>query len=136
MYLSTPKVSSQEEAARNKQKTLNSRKTIPGCVLLSATRSDMRIGDVSSMRQRFGQERLARGMVFMKGSITFDFDGDSKDYRVHISRLGELDCDDLEVIVALLNEDIMLKKSIESGKIKPTSWDPTGRAQLRDAWSN
>ena len=72
----------------------------------------------------------------MKGSITFDFDGDASDYRVHIARQGELDTDDLEVIVALLNEDIMLKKSLECGKIKLTASDPTGRIQLRDTWSN
>jgi len=72
----------------------------------------------------------------MKGSITFRFDGDPGDYRVHISRQGELDSGDLEVIAALLNEDIMLQRSIELGKITPTSSDPSGREQLRDTWSN
>lgn len=72
----------------------------------------------------------------MKGSITFDFNGDASDYRVHIARQGELDCDDLEVIVALLNEDILLKRSIESGIIKPNASDPTGRAQFHNIWSN
>jgi hypothetical protein len=72
----------------------------------------------------------------MKGFIAFKFTGDSKDYRVHISKQGELDSEDLEVIAALLQEDITLKKAIESGEIKPTSLDPTGRGQLRDNWSN
>ena len=72
----------------------------------------------------------------MKGSIAFNFDGDSSDYRIHIAREGELDSNDLEVIVALLNEDIMLKKLIDSGKIRPSTLDPTGREQLRATWSN
>lgn len=72
----------------------------------------------------------------MKGSITFRFSGDSKDYRVQISKQGELDSGDLEVISALLQEDITLQKAIESGEITPTSFDPTGRGQLRDTWSN
>ena len=72
----------------------------------------------------------------MKGSITFRFSGDSKDYRVQISKQGELDSGDLEVISALLQEDITLQKAIESGEIMPTSSDPTGRGQLRDTWSN
>ena len=72
----------------------------------------------------------------MKGSLTYKFIGDSHDYRVHVSKLGELDCEDLEVIAALLKEDIKLLKAIESGEIKPTPMDPTGIGQLRDNWTN
>lgn len=72
----------------------------------------------------------------MKGSITFKFHGNSKDYRVHISKQGDLDSGDLEVVSALLQEDIRLSKAIESGEITPTLLDPTGRGQLRDHWSN
>jgi len=72
----------------------------------------------------------------MKGSITFRFGGDPNDYRVHVSRQGKLDSGDLEVVAALLNEDIMLQKTIEAGEITPTASDPTGRGQLRDTWSN
>jgi len=72
----------------------------------------------------------------MKGSITFRFSGDSNDYRVHISRQGELDSGDLEVVAALLNEDIMVAKLVEEGKIQATYSDPTCRGQLRDNWSN
>jgi hypothetical protein len=66
----------------------------------------------------------------MKGSLMYKFIGDSHDYRVHISRLGELDSGDLEVIAALLKEDIRLQKAIESGEITPTPLDPTGIGQL------
>ena len=72
----------------------------------------------------------------MKGSITFRFGGDPDDYRVHISRQGDLDSGDLEAVAAVLREDIILQKSIELGEIMPTPWDPTGREQLRDTWSN
>ena len=72
----------------------------------------------------------------MKGSITFRFGGDRNDYRVHILRQGTLDSGDLEAVAELLFEDIMLQKSIETGKIKPTFSDPTGRGQLLDTWSN
>ena len=72
----------------------------------------------------------------MKGSVTYKFSGDSNDYRVHVSRSGELDSGDLEVIAALIKEDIRLKKAIESGEITPTWLDPTGVGQLRDNWSN
>jgi hypothetical protein len=72
----------------------------------------------------------------MKGSLMYKFVGDSHDYRVHISKVGELDSDDLEVIAALLKEDIKLTKAIESGEIKPTPLDPTGIGQLRDNWTN
>ena len=63
----------------------------------------------------------------MKGSITFRFGGDPSDYRVHISRQRELDSADLEVIAALLHEDIMDRKAIEACEI-------VGRQ--REAWSN
>jgi len=72
----------------------------------------------------------------MKGSITFRFGGDPDDYRVHISRQGDLDSGDLEAVAAVLREDIILQKAIELGEIMPTPWDPTGRGQLRDTWSN
>jgi hypothetical protein len=72
----------------------------------------------------------------MKGSLTYKFSGDARDCRIYISRDGELDSTDLEVIAALLREDIKLKKAIESGEIIPTPLDPTGIGQLRDHWSN
>ncbi len=72
----------------------------------------------------------------MKGSLTFKFSGDPTDYRVHISKMGELDSRDLEVIAALLKEDIKLKKAVERGEIEPNSLDPTGIGQLGDSWSN
>jgi hypothetical protein len=50
--------------------------------------------------------------------------------------LGELDSADLEVIAALIKEEIRLKRAIESGEITPTWLDPTGVGQLRDSWSN
>jgi hypothetical protein len=82
------------------------------------------------------EDHSGREGVLMKGSIAFKFSGDSQDYRVHISKHGELDSGDLEVIAALLQEDILLKKAIESGEITPNASDPTGRGQLRDHWSN
>ena len=72
----------------------------------------------------------------MKGSVTYKFGGELTDYRVHVCRLGELDSGDLEVIAALVKEEIRLKKAIESGEITPTWLDPTGVGQLRDNWSN
>lgn len=63
----------------------------------------------------------------MKGSITFKFGGDASNYRVHISEQGELDSADLEVVAALLHEDILQKKAIESGE---------GMGQLRAVWRN
>jgi hypothetical protein len=72
----------------------------------------------------------------MKGSITFRFGGGPNDYRVLISRQGELDSGDLEVIAALINEDIKLKESIEAAEITRTSSYPTGGGKLRDTWSN
>ena len=72
----------------------------------------------------------------MKGSITYEFSGDSRDYRVHISREGELECADLEVIAALLQDDIKLKKRLASGEITPTPSDPSGIRQLHSRWSN
>ena len=72
----------------------------------------------------------------MKGSITFRFVGDPSDYQVYISRQGELDSRDLETVAALVKEDIMLQRSIELGDITPTDWDPTGRGQVADTWSN
>jgi hypothetical protein len=64
----------------------------------------------------------------MKGSITFRFGGDSSnDYCVRVTKQGELDSGDLEVIAALLHDDIMERRAIEAGQI-------TG--QLRDAWTN
>jgi hypothetical protein len=72
----------------------------------------------------------------MKGSITFRFGGDIDDYHVYTSREGELDSRDLETVAALLNEDIILQRSIELGEVIPTPWDPTGRGQVADRWSN
>ncbi|HEY4048942.1 MAG TPA: hypothetical protein VGM27_18935 [Acidobacteriaceae bacterium] len=72
----------------------------------------------------------------MKGSVTYKFSGGLNDYRVYVCRLGELDSEDLEVIAALIKEEIRLKKAIESGEITPTWLDPTGVGQLRDNWSN
>lgn len=53
----------------------------------------------------------------MKGSITFRFGGDPGEYRVDISKEGELDSADLEVAAALLHEDMMERKAIEFGEI-------------------
>jgi hypothetical protein len=72
----------------------------------------------------------------MKGSITYKFSGDPRDYRVNISKEGELDCEDLEVIAALLQDEIKLKKRLASGEIKPTPSDPSGIRQLHSRWSN
>jgi hypothetical protein len=72
----------------------------------------------------------------MKGSITYKFSGDPRDYRVHISREGELECGDLEVIAALLQDDIKLQKRLASGEIKPSPSDPSGIRQLHSRWSN
>ena len=72
----------------------------------------------------------------MKCSLTYEFTRESHDYRVHITRLGELDSGDLEVIAALLKEDIKLTRAIESGEIKPNSLYPTGIGQLQDKWMN
>ena len=72
----------------------------------------------------------------MRGSTTFNFVGDPKNRRIRISRQGELDSDDLEVVAAMLREDIMLQKAIETGQIRRTSPDPACRGQLRDTWSN
>ena len=72
----------------------------------------------------------------MKGSMTFKFSGDPSDYRVHISKEGELDSGDLQVIVTLLEQDIKLKNGIASGEINPTPSDPTGIRQLHNHWSN
>jgi hypothetical protein len=72
----------------------------------------------------------------MKGSITFQFSGNPNDYRVHVSKEGELDSADLQVIAAVLEEDIQLKEWIASGEIKPTPFDPTGIGQLHRHWSN
>jgi hypothetical protein len=47
----------------------------------------------------------------MKGSVTYKFSGEFSDYRVHVCRLGELDSGDLEVIAALIKEEIRLKKN-------------------------
>jgi hypothetical protein len=72
----------------------------------------------------------------MKGSITFKFGGESYGGGVRISQEGELDSGDLEVVVALINQEFMLKRLVELGEIRPSSWDPTGREQLLCAWSN
>jgi hypothetical protein len=87
-------------------------------------RSQLRFARINAFRTtRMGQ--LGREGKQMKGSITFRFGGTHNDYRVHISREGELDSGDLQAVAALLNEDIMLQRSIEAG-----------RGQLRDTWSN
>jgi len=78
----------------------------------------------------------AKDGALMKGSITFKFGGDTNDYRVHIFRKDELDTENVEVLVALINEDIMLKKAVESGEITSTLPDPTGLEQLQNTWSN
>ena len=72
----------------------------------------------------------------MNGSITFSFVGEPSDRRIRISRQGEVNSDDLQVLAAVVHEDIMLQKAIEAGQIRRTSSDPTGRGQLRDTWSN
>lgn len=72
----------------------------------------------------------------MKGSITFKFSGETAGGSVRILREGDLDSGDLEVVAALVAEDLMLKRLIASGEIKPTLSDPTGFGQLHDHWSN
>ena len=72
----------------------------------------------------------------MRGSITFKFSGDLDDYRVRTIRNGDLDSRDLEAIVAVLDEEIRLKRLTESGEIIPTGADPTGMGQLHVRWSN
>ncbi len=72
----------------------------------------------------------------MKGSMTFWFSGDLSDWRVHISKDGELDGRDLQAIVTLLQQDIELSSRIASGEIIPTASDPTGIRQLHNHWSN
>ncbi len=72
----------------------------------------------------------------MKGSMTFWFSGDLSDCRVHVSKDGELDSGDLQVIVNMLEQDINLSYRIASGEITPTASDPTGIRQLHNHWSN
>ena len=72
----------------------------------------------------------------MKGSITFTFSGEIDNYRVRTLRDGDLDDKDLEAIVALLDEEIRLKRLIAWGEITPTPADPTGSEQLHVHWSN
>lgn len=72
----------------------------------------------------------------MKGSITFKFGGGPDDYRVHISREGELDSGDLQVIAAVLNEGIMLKKIDELEEVKRDCQDLFDEAQRRNTWKN
>ena len=86
--------------------------------------------------QKSKLDQLTEGDKTMKGSITFNVVGDLNDRRIRISRQGELDSEDLQVLAAILHEDIMLQKAIEAGQIRRTSSDPTGRGQLRDTWSN
>lgn len=72
----------------------------------------------------------------MKGSITFKFSGGVDNYCVRTLREGDLDCRDLEAIVALLDEEIRLKRLIAWGEITPNPSDPTGTHQLHVHWSN
>ena len=72
----------------------------------------------------------------MRGSITFKFSGDIDDYRVRTLREGDLDSRDLEAIVAVLDEEIRLKRLMELGEITPTAVDPTGIGQFHVRWSN
>ena len=72
----------------------------------------------------------------MKGSITFKFNGETDNYSVRTLRDGDLDSKDLEAIVALLDEEIRLRRLIAWGEITPTAADPTGIGQLHVHWSN
>ena len=72
----------------------------------------------------------------MKGSITFKFGGGPDDYRVHIYREGELDSGDLQVIAAVVNEGIMLKKIDELEEVKRDCQDLFDEAQRRNIWKN
>ena len=72
----------------------------------------------------------------MRGSITFKFGEELNDCGVHIDEQGQVNSGDLEVVVALINQEFLLKRLIEAGEIKLTTADPTGRAQLWAAWSN
>jgi len=92
--------------------------------------SEFRFAKISP-NQRIGGESAPD-----EGSITFNFCGDFNDSGVQISQQGELSSDDLELLVGLINQQFMLKRLIESGDIKPSSMDPTGRGQLLNAWSN
>lgn len=87
-------------------------------------------------RQRGVDNTSEKEGIAMKGSITFKFSGDPNNYCVHISKEGELDSGDLQVIVTLLEQDIKLSKGIASGEITPTPSDPTGVRQLHNHWSN
>ena len=81
-------------------------------------------------------KRQVRRTTAMKGSITFKFSGDFDNYCVSTLRDGDLDSRDLDAIVALLDEEIRLKRLIAWGEITPTTADPTGIEQLRRHWSN
>ncbi|QNI30504.1 hypothetical protein H7849_15255 [Alloacidobacterium dinghuense] len=72
----------------------------------------------------------------MRGSITFKFSSDIDDYRVRTLREGDLESSDLEAIIAVLDEEIRLKRLIASGEIVPTAADPTGIGQFHVCWSN
>jgi len=72
----------------------------------------------------------------MRGSITFKFSGEIDNYCVRTFRDGELDGRDLEAIAAVVEEEIRLKRLIELGEIRPTSFDPTGISQFHVHWSN
>ena len=78
-----------------------------------------RIPFASTSRANSASHRhTLKGRTAMKGSITYEFSGDPRDYRVHISREGELDCGDLEVIAALLQDDIKLRSSSRPARSK------------------
>ena len=72
----------------------------------------------------------------MKGSITFKFSGEPADGSVRILKEGDLDIRDLEVVAALVAENLLLKKLIALGEIKPSVADPAGFGQFHDHWSN
>jgi hypothetical protein len=72
----------------------------------------------------------------MTGSITFKFSGGVDNYSVRTLRDGELDRRDLETIIALLEEEIKIKRLIASGEIIPTPADPAGIEEFHLHWSN
>ena len=57
-----------------------------------------------------------RGGALNEGLNTFKFGGDTNDYRVHIFRKDELGTENVEVLVAVITEDIMLNMQSNQAK--------------------
>ena len=91
--------------------------------------------DQKRFRPKIARFQIRRATA-VKGSITFKFSGDVDNCCVRTLRDGDLDSSDLEAIVAVLDEEIRLKRLISWGEITPTLADPTGARQLNVHWSN